>query len=320
MIYYYSASMAGPYHIQHNIPCHDARAIRKRPDGVVVAACADGLGSELFSDVGSRIASRVAVSHCAAEFHANMTTQEVLRLMKVSFVNGYKAVLEEAARMGEDHGQFDTTLCLAIYDGETVWYGQSGDSGLVVRLKTGEYLPVTSQQRDGEGNVYPLCSGPEYWVFGKVEGSVSALMLMTDGIWEQVCHPLLQKEPVKINTRLLRPFTERTETVLKELRKVEAACRSYLQDIPAEQVNDDKTVVVLYNPENPAEAMPDSYYLSPDWEALKQKFQSAIYGEAPEAVQPEATPEETPLSTPQPAVTAPPSVPRKTPQEIPQGG
>ena len=227
MIRFYSACMAGPYHIDNGIPCQDSRYIATRDDGIVVAACADGLGSELHSDIGSQIASRIAVTYCAEHIDSDMSTEE------------------KAEEMKEDIDQFDTTLCLAIYDGETVWYGHSGDSGLIVKFNTGLYFPVTTQQRDEDGCVFPLCSGPEYWVFGKVDGSVSSLMLMTDGIWEQMCHPLLRNEEVKINTALIRSFMEHTETESSVIDKVEEACVDYLERFPKEWLDDDKTVIVL---------------------------------------------------------------------------
>ena len=68
MIRYYKANMPGPYHLDNDIPCQDSYFILKSANGVVCAACADGLGSEIFSDVGSRIASQVAVEHCIANF------------------------------------------------------------------------------------------------------------------------------------------------------------------------------------------------------------------------------------------------------------
>lgn len=281
MIHFYSACMAGPYHIDNNIPCQDSRYIKQRDDGVTVAACADGLGSELYSDIGSQLGSYTAVAYCAEHYEPNMTTEEVLRLIKVSFVNAYKAVLDKATEMEEDIDQFDSTLCLVIYDGENVWFGQSGDSGMVVRLTNGMYYPITEQQRDDDGNVFPLCSGPEYWVFGKVEGSVSSVMLMTDGVWDQICHPLLRKESVKVNTSLIAPFMERTETEQEEIEGVQKACEGFLEHFPRDQLDDDKTVVILYNTDNPATKMPVEYYLYPDWDQLKAKNREIFYGDKP---------------------------------------
>ena len=282
MIHFYSACMAGPYHIDNNIPCQDSRYIKQRDDGVTVAACADGLGSELYSDIGSQLGSYNAVAYCAEHYEPNMTTEEVLHLIKVSFVNAYKAVLDKAAEMGEDIDQFDSTLCLVIYDGENVWYGQSGDSGMVVRLTNGMYYPITEQQRDDDGNVFPLCSGPDYWVFGKVEGSVSSVMLMTDGVWDQICYPLLRKESVKVNTSLIAPFMERTETEQEEIEGVQKACEGFLEHFPRDQLDDDKTVVILYNTDNPATKMPVEYYLYPDWAKLKAKNREIFYGDMPQ--------------------------------------
>ena len=34
-------------------------------------------------------------------------------------------------------------------------------------------------------------SGEEYWEFGRVNGNVVSVMLMTDGVWEQACPQFL---------------------------------------------------------------------------------------------------------------------------------
>lgn len=271
MIRYFSACVTGPGHIAEGKPCQDARFIKEREGGVVVGAVADGLGSMKFSDIGSDIASREAATYCADHYSPEMTEDDVKKLMRTAFVHAYKAVLTKAVEMRKSSDLFDTTLCLAIYDGKTVWYGHAGDSGLVVRFADGHYEPVTVQQRDEDGGVYPLCCGPDYWEFGKVEGSVSVVMLMTDGVWEQVCHPYLRHEEVKVNTAFVKPFMEQIVAEAEEVAQVEQKCNDYLERCPSKYINDDKTVVVLYNLDNPAAEMPDSYYQEPDWELLDQK-------------------------------------------------
>ena len=86
MIRYYKANMPGPYHLDNDIPCQDSYFILKSANGVVCAACADGLGSEIFSDVGSRIASQVAVEHCIANYSSELTFPEVKSIINNAFV------------------------------------------------------------------------------------------------------------------------------------------------------------------------------------------------------------------------------------------
>ena len=51
MIISYKANMAGPYHIEAGLPCQDSFAIKKGNGSYIIAAVADGLGSELYSDI-----------------------------------------------------------------------------------------------------------------------------------------------------------------------------------------------------------------------------------------------------------------------------
>ena len=96
MIRYYTANMAGPYHLDNGIPCQDSFYIKRDNNGVVFASAADGLGSESNSDDGSRIASQKSCDYCMEHYMSGMPFSEVKKIMNNAFVNAYKAVLEEA--------------------------------------------------------------------------------------------------------------------------------------------------------------------------------------------------------------------------------
>ena len=68
----YKVNLPGPYHIKKGIPCQDAYCIREAPDGVIVAAVADGLGSEAHSDKGAKIASNSVVTYCKQNYKLQM--------------------------------------------------------------------------------------------------------------------------------------------------------------------------------------------------------------------------------------------------------
>ena len=276
MIVSYKVNMAGPYHEKEGIPCQDALAIKEGKDGYYIAAVADGLGSELYSDIGSYVAVHRGVDYCAENIEKGMSFGEIKKIMNNAFVYAYKAVLERADADKNSPDEYDTTLCLAVYDGQTVYYAQSGDSGLVVLLQNGEYCRVTSQQRDDEGRVFPLCWGPEKWEFGYVDQPVSGLMLMTDGVFEQICPPVMKKHKVDINILLAEKFLNRFDCAEK-IESVEEAAYNYLKNYPESHLDDDKTVVVLMNIDLIPERQDDSYYQSPDWESIKLELENAIY-------------------------------------------
>lgn len=276
MVRYYAANMAGPYHLDNGIPCQDSFYIKKDGGGVVYASVADGLGSEAKSDDGSRIASRISCEYCMERYKSGMPFPEVKKLLNNAFVTAYKAVLDEAQAAGNSADEYDTTLCMVIFDNGYVFYGQSGDSGIVALMSSGEYVQLTVQQRDEDGYVFPLCSGPDMWVFGEVEAPVAAVMLMTDGVWEQICPPLLRNNDVKVNVALASRFMDRHEFSLRSVKALEEAAGKFLEGYPRELLDDDKTVVVVYDPLKPAKRMPAEYYSPPDWERLREAAEAKI--------------------------------------------
>jgi len=275
MLKSYSVCMAGAYHVAQGIGCQDSYAIAHTKK-LTIGAVADGLGSKMFSDVGSKIASASAVDYCKKHCRGQLGTDEILDIIKDSFIVSYKKVWTEAARAGNLADEYDTTLSIVLYDGETLWYGHSGDSGIVVLLETGEYQAVTKQQRDADGGVYPLCAGPEIWEFGKVE-KVSGVLLATDGVLEQICPPIL-KENGNINVAFTQQFMEYHEiTKKKDIKKIEEAAYNYLKNYPVHLLNDDKTLVVIYNPENAPNKQHEDYYKMIDWKSLYEEVALKLY-------------------------------------------
>lgn len=272
----YKSSMAGPYHIDNGIPCQDSYAVDSVNGAFRVAAVADGLGSETHSDIGSFVASKTAVEYASENLTNDMRSEDIKKVMNNAFVYAYKAVLERAAEDGNDSDEYDTTLCMAIYDGRSVYYGHSGDSGMVVLLETGDYIRVTTQQRDEEGRVFPLCWGPEKWEFGEVEEAVSAVMLATDGVFEQICPPLMRNHAIEVNVPLAQRFLDRFECSESDVADLEAASADYLDHFPRYLLDDDKTIVVMINPERKPNRKEESYYAIPDWNALADEAKARI--------------------------------------------
>jgi len=77
MIISYKANMAGPYHIEAGLPCQDSFAIKKGSGSYIIAAVADGLGSELYSDIGSAVAASTAVDYCAERISEGMSFDDI---------------------------------------------------------------------------------------------------------------------------------------------------------------------------------------------------------------------------------------------------
>lgn len=272
----YKSNMAGPYHVEIGLPCQDSFAVYQ-DENYSILAVTDGLGSELYSDIGASVAAQTAVKYCSEHAVAGMKFDEIKKVMNNSLVNAYKAVLTRANEDGNDSDEYDTTLCLAVYDGERLCFAQSGDSGLVALLENGEYRRVTSQQRDEENRVFPLCWGPEKWEFGYVDSPVSAFMLMTDGVFEQICPKLMRNRDVEVNVPLARRFLDRFDCTEDDIPSLEKAVYEYLDNFPRHLIDDDKTVVVLINPDRKPKEKDESYYAIPDWKAMREEAEKKLF-------------------------------------------
>ena len=107
-------------------------------------------------------------------------------------------------------------------------------------------------------------------------------MLATDGILETFFPIYIKNNPVNIHVSLAQFFMDNHRLELQKHNRddVEERIVNFLQSIPAEQVNDDKTVAVLINTATKINPQPAAYYEEPDWVELKRKHDEAWRKEA----------------------------------------
>jgi len=272
MIYSYGFKLQGTSHIKNNIVCQDDFKIVKCNDGMVIAAVADGCGSEEYSDVAAEIAANVSTDYCKQNISESSNADDILDIMKTSFFEVQKSIEEKAKEQNHDLDQYDTTLSLAVLINDQLYFGHSGDSGIVALTTEGLYEKVTEQQRDEDGGVFYLFF-EDKWVFGQFDKKVCSVFLATDGMYETLFPTLIRNEPVNIHVNLAEYFMDnRSLNIDKDGETVvQVRIEDFVKNIPGEQVNDDKTIVVLVNPSIKLERQPDDYYKEPDWAELKRK-------------------------------------------------
>ena len=136
----------------------------------------------------------------------------------------------------------------------------------------GLYEKVTEQQRDEDGNVFPLFF-EDKWVFGQFGKKVCSVFLATDGMLETLFPFLIKNESVNIHVNLAKFFMDNRSLRIDEEGEstVKERIEDFVKNIPDELVNDDKTVVVLVNTSIESKLQPDDYYKEPDWVELKHK-------------------------------------------------
>lgn len=271
MIYSYGITQQGLYHVRNNLVCQDAHAILKVNDNLCFAAVADGLGSEKYSDVASKIAVETIVEHCKEKITESSWESEILDTLKEGYSLALSKILAEAKRNGHPEDQYDTTLSAVVMLRDRIFYGHSGDSGIVALKSDGEYVCLTKQQRDENGCVFPLCF-EDKWVFG-TEDWVSSVLLATDGMLETLFPHLLRNESVTIYVALAQFFMDNASLGFGKVpdSDVKAKIEKFVSNISEAQVNDDKTVVCVLNTETRCDRKDDDYYKVPDWAELKRK-------------------------------------------------
>lgn len=275
MIYTYGITQQGTYHVKHDLICQDAHNIIKCDDAFVVAAVADGLGSEEHSDIASKMASEISTEYCADNINNESSDEQILDVIRDSFALAQSRIEQVATENGHELDQYDTTLSLAVYKDDTLYYGQSGDSGIVALTADGIYKKVVEQQRDEEGRVFPLYFGDDKWVFGKFPEPVVSVLLATDGMFETLFPVYIQNEPVSIYVALARYFMGPDSLQIEESGEeyVKEKVAEFMGSIPDAQVNDDKTVVVLVNPSHDMKLQSPEYYAEPNWDELRKRYE-----------------------------------------------
>ena len=102
---------------------------------------------------------------------------------------------------------------------------------------------------------------------------VCSVLLATDGLLEPLFPNLIKKKPINIHVVLARFFMDNRALRIDELGEdmTKARIENFIRNIPDEQVNDDKTLVVLVNTSIESKLQSDDYYNEPDWSELKRK-------------------------------------------------
>jgi len=115
---------------------------------MVIAAVGDGLGSCTHSEIGSQKAVKAATRYC--EQHQPLlrsgNTEAIRQAIKSAFFEAEREIEKEAESNNRDLVEYHTTLSLAVLVGDTLYYGHSGDSGIIALTTEGRFEKVTTQR------------------------------------------------------------------------------------------------------------------------------------------------------------------------------
>jgi serine/threonine protein phosphatase PrpC len=272
-VYAYGTSQTGTSHIKAGTVCQDAHAVMTNDDGIMIAAVADGLGSEQHSDMASALAVKTAAAYCAEKLVKSSLSEDAVCIIREAFEHAKDAIEAEALSLEYEFDQCDTTLSLAVYADGDIYYGHSGDSGIITLGSDGKYVRLTKQQRDDEGRVFPLFA-EDKWEFGKAEGKAASVLLATDGMLDAFSPVYIRDTDQDLYIQLLMYFMDKDKLRIDELG-AESVCESrntYVESIAGDKVDDDKTVVVMADTGVDVVPQPYEYYAAPDWDKVIREW------------------------------------------------
>ena len=270
MLIHYEASVTGPSHKlqgRSNQDCHCVRVVempraeetpdtaesREAPDApaprqAIVAAVADGVSSMILSGEGACLASEAAVDAAAEAFVRGELVPGDASALKGVYERGLRAVADVAANEpAADIASFACTLCVVVWDGARVWYGNAGDSGAVAVDAAGVPFALTHLHRGPLScQVFPL-HDTYHWEFGFASGAAGVLMA-TDGMLEKFAawEPGSYGAPTDFNREAIDLFMA-CDIDADDVPALCGGAADYLRALPATCVDDDKTVVALIN-------------------------------------------------------------------------
>lgn len=153
----FGVSTIGPGHIVKDIPCQDSCSYKVLPNKLGIIAVADGLGSALMSDVGSKIAVETAISEAVKIIDENNDIDFEVGLLHTA--KSARDALESYAEKNECNlRDLACTLIVVFYSNENAGVAHIGDGGVVAKTKNN--LTLVSQPGESEyaNEVVPLTS------------------------------------------------------------------------------------------------------------------------------------------------------------------
>ena len=294
----FGITLQGASHKQRTppAPCQDAHVMHWMEDeGIFLAAIADGVGSCKLSHWGAHTAVNAALDS-VREAIGDLAGGQRLRLdaesvefrkqMKEIMVNAFRAAQDAVEHLADEAEPpqmvfaLQSTLTLAIYDGQCLYHGHAGDDGIVAQLPDGTVEMATRRMKGEEASsVYPLQSGEKAWSFGLVP-EVSGFVMATDGVLDAFVQSHTDYFGINYCNGICYAFME---DAMKQLADnsdgaAESVMEQYLRFMQSEEytqrVTDDLTLVAAVSPALMAKSRQPEFNLE-IWNTIAQESMNA---------------------------------------------
>ena len=183
------ASVAGASHLHQGLPCQDAHYWEILPEGVLIAAVADGAGSAALAEVGSQIAVGAAVETVRKNPQSLTTPPEDEATWHQFLRHTLKAaslsVSAEAVMRDAQVRDLATTLILVIATPTIVAVAQIGDGAVVIKDGQGSLFTLSAPQQGeyiNETTFLISDHAVEKAQFKVWQGEIDHLAVFSDGL------------------------------------------------------------------------------------------------------------------------------------------
>lgn len=182
-----AASVRGKSHEKAAQLCQDAHYWEKLPEGILVAAVADGAGSATLGKVGAIVAAQTAVETICSKAPAPHPedAQGWQLLLTNALVTARSAVEAEALACKVAARDLATTLIIAIATPKFIASAQVGDGVAVAADRAGNLVALTVPQRGEYINETTFLVSPNALDTAQVNlwhGTVASIALLSDGL------------------------------------------------------------------------------------------------------------------------------------------
>ncbi len=189
-----AASVLGKSHEKVKQLCQDAHHWELLPEGVLIAAVADGAGSASLGKIGAIVASQTAVETIRLYYETTKSVADFLKeeedqkwqlLLANALEASKQAVEEEAIACRVTARELATTLIIVVATSNVIAAVQVGDGVAVASDRTGNAIALTAPQRGEYVNETIFLVSPNALENIQVNvwhGVVANIAMLSDGL------------------------------------------------------------------------------------------------------------------------------------------
>ena len=186
MIIGYDFHLQGKRHKHANKEGQDYSLIYDISPAWKIAAVADGVSASSKSELASKTACESACEYIEHAFPFDSFTNSIVEedieaIIRGAFHAAANTIEHYADENDIDYDSLDTTLVIALFNGQSAYLGIVGDSGIGILKNDGQLL-FSSPMNDEVGHVYPLRFRKAYKTASVTD--VAAVFCMSDGIYK----------------------------------------------------------------------------------------------------------------------------------------